>query len=195
MNATLKRVIQSFKDHLGTVFGGAFAFFIGTQCFHKTKTVEKIIPQIVTQYDTVEKRPEWLADSIKKWKKVKFLSDTHTIVIHQTIVDTQYVPVDAPPDQRPNIWPVLTYHGDGVFGDTAFIRTFSVRTGKEAVSKVFIGGYLTDIDVEDANNPTPKLNYKPFPPAERHNWLYPIKKVILGVGIGFGTCTILEKLP
>jgi hypothetical protein len=187
MNVTFKQVILLFS-------GVIVAFILGGMVCPRVKEVEKIVPTIVTQYDTTEVEPEWLQDSLKKWRNKKYTTDT-TILTHVqlTITDVK-IPIDSPAAARPDIYPVLSINGGRRFGDTTFIRTFSVKDGHMAVSSVFTAGYITDLDVESHNNPTPRINFEPFPPEERHNWLYPIKHTLLGVGIGsaigLGACIV-----
>jgi hypothetical protein len=140
--------------------------------------------------------PEWLKDSIKSWKKKIHTTDTVNLTITQTIHDTQYVNVDAPAEERRDIWPLLTLNADrGQFGDTLFVRTFSLKTGKDGVSKLFVPGYIVGIDAEYPNA-TPRIDFEPFPPEEKHNWAYPVKYTALGIGIGAlltgGTCLALS---
>lgn len=147
---------------------------------------EKSVPQIVTRHDTVRSLPEWYEDSVRYWKKRKYTTDTLNLTFTETIVDTQYIPVNSPPERRPNIWPMLTYRGSGKFGDTAIVSTFGLRTGNLAISKVFIPGMIVGIDASDSLQ-TPRLDFAPFPKGEKHGfWHNP--KVF---GIGFGTCAAI----
>src|SRR4051812_46835039 len=72
---------------------------------------EKSVPQIVTRYDTVPSVPRWYADSVRYWKKRKYTTGTVNLGFSETIVDTQYIPVNAPPETRPDVWPLLNYSG------------------------------------------------------------------------------------
>ena len=173
------------------------AFFIGKELFPRTKEVPKLIPHIVTQYDTVTKSPEWLQDSIKKWKKVVYTTDTINLTPVQIVISDEKIPIREVPNAdtsfTPPIHPLLSYSSGGKFGDTAIVRSFSLRDGTPAVSKVIVAGVLTGIDAE-VDNPTPRLNFEPFPPKEQHNWFYPIKHILIGAGIGsavgFGACVV-----
>lgn len=188
MKETSKQVILLFSSI-------AVAFTVGATVFGGTKEVEKVVPKIVTQYDTVEKSPKWLADSIKKWKKVVYTTDTINLTPIQIVINDERIPIDSPATKRPSYWPLLGYTSGGNFGDTAFVRTFSLKDGRTSVSKIFVPGILTGIDAE-VNNPTPRLNFKPFPPEERHNWFYPIKHALIGAGVGavagFGACIVAK---
>jgi len=145
---------------------------------------KRAIPQIVTRYDTVTQLPAWYADSVRTWKKRKYTTDTVNLYFTNTVVDTQYVPVNAPPEDRPDVWPLLYYHGGAKFGDTAVVSTYSLRSGNMAIAKVFVPGILVDVDAYRPDSTTPRLNYAPFPPEEKHGfWHNP--KVF---GIGFGAC-------
>lgn len=147
---------------------------------------EKAVPRIVTIHDTVNTLPEWYEDSLRIWKRRKATTDTVELYYTNTVVDTQYIPVNLPPEERPQLWPVLSYHGTAKWGDTAVVSTYSVRNGNLAVSKAFIPGILTDIEANA--NSEPKLNYAPFPKGEKHGfWHNP-----LVFGIGFGSCAALS---
>ena len=146
---------------------------------------EKSVPQIVTEYDTVDALPKWYEDSVRIWKRRKATTDTIELYYTNTVVDTQYIPVNSPPENRPELWPVLSYHGSAKFGDTAVVSTYSVRNGNLGVSKAFVPGILTDIEAHA--NSRPKLTYAPFPKGEKHGfWHNP--KVF---GIGFGSCAAI----
>lgn len=150
------------------------------------KVVEQSVPRIVTRYDTVPTLPEWYTDSVRHWKKRKYTTDTVPLVLTETVVDTEYVPVTRPPEERPNIWPLLRYSGGRSFGDTAVVTTFNLRDGKLAVSQLFIPGMLTAIDASDTLR-TPRINYAPFPPGEKHGfWHNP--KIF---GAGFLSCAAI----
>lgn len=169
------------------------AFFIGKELFPREKEVEKKVPVIRTEYDTVEVRPAWLEDSIKKWKKTVYTTDTINLTPIQIVINDAKIPINAPAEQRPRINPLLSYSGGRAFGDTALVRTFNLQDGTESVSKIYVPGILTAIDAE-VDNPTPRLNFEPYPPKERHNWFYPVKHILMGAGIGsaigFGACVI-----
>lgn len=148
---------------------------------------EKSVPQIVTRYDTLRSVPSWYADSVHYWKKRKYTTDTLNLYWTNTVMDTQYVPVNFPPEDRPDVWPLLSYHGSDKFGDTAVVSTYSLRSGNMAIAKVFIPGILTDIDAYHPDGTAPKLNYRPFPKGEKHGfWHNP--KIF---GIGFGSCAAI----
>lgn len=185
MNVTLKQVILLSSLTCG-------AFFAGKCFFPHIKTVPQVIPEIHTEYDTVQTLPAWFEDSLNYWKKRKFTTDTVPLIIAVDHVDIPAIVIDTPPMLRPDWHPLLALNSNaGKFGDTLFTYTFSLRTGKEAVSKVFIPGYITGIDAQYPNE-TPRIDFKPFPKAEQHGWFYPIKYTLLGTGIGllggFGAC-------
>lgn len=153
------------------------------------KVVEKqAVPVIRTVYDTVPTLPEWYADSLPLWKKRKHTTDTLEVVIRETVVDTQYIPVNAPPDERPNLWPVLSYRGGSRFGDTAVVSSFDVRTGRLGVSTVFIPGILTSIEAD--SNASPKFTFAPFPELKKPSLFYKLKMV----AIGFGACSAINMV-
>jgi len=144
------------------------------------------IPTIVTLFDTVETVPKWLNDSIKKWKKIVHTTDTVNLVIQNTLIDTVFVPVNAPAEERPNLWPLLEYHGGASFGDTAIVTTFSVQTGQGAVSRIFIPGILTDVTTGASN--VPQLRFEPFPKRKGATVFQQLKLF----GLGFGSCSLLQ---
>lgn len=147
------------------------------------------IPIIVTKYDTVATTPVWLRDSIKSWKSKKYLTDTVNLVLSKTVIETSYVNLEATDtSKRPNLYPLLSYHSRGRFGDTAIVSTFALRSGKTTVSNVFVPGYLTDIETDSSS--TPRLNFVPFPPPPTPSFLYKVKLLALG----FGACYISNKV-
>lgn len=150
--------------------------------------VKSGVPYIVTKHDTVETLPSWYTDSIKIWKSRPASTDTFTLTITNTIVDTEYVPVNAPPENRPNLWPVLQFHGTASPGDTAVVSTFSVRNGNLAVSKVYSPGILTGIEAD--SNTVPRLTFAPFPEPKKPSLLYKLKMI----GIGYGACSIVNSV-
>jgi hypothetical protein len=162
----------------------ALAFWGGAKACAKTEHTDRVVPKIVTVFDTVEKRPEWLDDSIKTWKK---RSKPTVNVITETVIDTEFVPVNAPAEERPNIWPLLSLHGGRQWGDTLFTRTFSVKDGHEGVSTIFSTGYITDIEID--STPTPRITFTEFPPSEKHGFWFAPK--VFGVGLATGTLVCL----
>ncbi len=164
--------------------------FLVRECFPRTIKGPTTIPRIITRYDTVESLPKWYGDSVKAWKKRKFTTDTVTLVAQLTTVTSQVIPVDSSPEKRPDIWPLLSYHGSVKFGDTALVATYSVRSGNMAISKVFIPGMLTDIDAF-RDGGTPRLNYEPFPVCPGPSLLYRLKMMGLGVAVIGGSAVII----
>lgn len=140
---------------------------------------------LVPKYDTVKVLPSWLKDSLKVWKKRPATTQKTPILISAMKVDTQYVPVDATPENRPNIHPLLSYNGGSRFGDTAITVTFGLRDGEPTISKVFIPGILTGIDANTEDG-TPRMTYAPFPAPKKPSLLYRVKMI----GIGAGACMI-----
>lgn len=146
------------------------------------------VPYIVTKHDTTETLPSWYADSVKIWKSRPASTDTFTLVVTNTVVDTEFIPVNAPATERPNLWPVLQYHGGAAFGDTAVVSTYSVRNGHLAISKVYSPGILTGIEADSSN--VPRLTYAPFPEPKKPSFLYKLKMI----GIGYGACSIVNTV-
>ena len=136
MDATWKRVIllSSCSLVIGLVFGALL--------FARTKTVEKTIPVIQTQHDTIKVVPAWLEDSIKHWKKKVYVTDTVPIYKHSTVIDTDWVVIDSQHvvvvhDTVPRAWPILEYHTHGDFGDDGTVTTFNVRDGRGATNSFY----------------------------------------------------------
>lgn len=149
---------------------------------------EQSVPQIVTKYDTVTELPAWYADSVRHWKRRKYTTDTLNLYHSNTVVDTEYVPVNAAPEDRPDVWPLISYHSGSKFGDSAVVSTYSLRSGNLAITKVFVPGIVTDIDAWVVGPTAPRINYAPFPEGEKHGfWHNP--KIF---GIGFGSCAALS---
>ena len=150
--------------------------------------VESGVPYIVTKHDTVHTLPDWYKDSVRIWKQRATTTDTFNLVITNTIIDTEYVPVNAPPEHRPNLWPLLEYHGPVARGDTAVVSTFSVRNGNLAVSKVYSPGILTGIEAD--SNTVPRLTFAPYPEPKGPSLFYKLKMM----GIGYGVCSIVNSV-
>lgn len=152
--------------------------------FFPPKEVKKIVPTIVTKYDTVDALPTWFEDSVKKWKSRLATSDKTPIVITNTVVAAAPINVIATPEQRPDLWPLLSYHGGSKWADTAIILTFSLRTGKRAISRVFVPGILTDIESDSGHN-VPKLTYTPFPKPKGRSLGSGLRLLLIGAGTIF----------
>jgi len=136
------------------------------------------IPHIITKFDTVTVIPSWLSDSVKKWKKVKHTTDTVNLTITNTIVKTDTMKITLPPEERPNVWPILSYHGGASFGDTAVVSAFSVRDGRLGISKVFVAGILTAIEADSTS--VPKMSFSPFPDQKNPSLFYRLKYILIG---------------
>ncbi len=153
--------------------------------FFPRRVVDKVqIPVIVPKYDTVETLPKWYADSVAHWKKQKHTTDTIPLLISNTIVGAAPINVITTPEERPDLWPVLDYSGGIEFGDTAIVGSLSIRSGKVAISRLFIPGILTGIHMDSANS-VPKVDFVPFPVPKGPSLLYRLKLVAMGVGAGY----------
>lgn len=166
-----------------TIVTSVAVFFATRELFPRSVVNKVEIPVIVPQYDTVEALPRWFDDSVKQWKKRKHTTDTVPILVERVVVDTQYFPVNAPPENRPNLWPVLSYHGSDRLGDTAVVSSYSTRTGQLSLSKVYIPGVLVALDADSVG--TPKLTYNPFPSCPDPSFLYKVKMMGIGGGVGY----------
>lgn len=142
------------------------------------------IPRIVTHYDTIPALPKWYEDSVRYWKKRKYTTDTVNLLIAGTLVNQPVIPVNKPPEERPNLWPLLRYSGHSRFGDTASVTTFSVRSGQLYFSKIFVPGILIGIDASDTLQ-TPRINFVPFPVCPGPSFLYKVKMIGIGGGLGY----------
>lgn len=148
------------------------------------------IPHIITKFDTVSVLPTWFADSQKIWKQRKPKANTPNLIISSTIVkpdtgsaDTSGIAVivpdlTLPPEERPNVWPILSYHGGASFGDTAIVSAFSVRDGRLGISKVFVAGILTAIEADSTS--VPKMSFSPFPDQKNPSLFYRLKYILIG---------------
>lgn len=155
----------------------AFLSIILTRSACKSPDPKPSIPTIITKHDTVH---TVRLDTI--WKlHTKHTTDTVNLVITNTIVDTQVINVNAPPEERRNVWPLLAYHGGAKFGDTAVVSTFSLRSGRLGVSKVFIPGILIAIDAGEGDEASvPKMSFEPFPAQKGTPLLQRLKYVLIG---------------
>lgn len=174
---------------LVTMLGTGFAV---RELFPRTIKGPTPIPRIVTHYDTVKTLPTWYKDSVRVWKIRKHTTDTVNLVTEHTTVDTQFIPVNAPPEDRPDVWPLLSYHGGTKFGDTAVVSTYSLRSGNMAIRKVFIPGMLTEIDAFRPDSVGPGLTYVPFPVCPGPSFLYKLKMMGLGVVTVGGSAAIIS---
>lgn len=145
---------------------------LGRSLFPKTINTGRVIPQIVTKFDTV--RTIW-HDTVKV---NHFTTDTFNLIIHQTIHDTVVINVT---DNRPNIWPLISYHT--VNKDSANVRTFDLRTGRGASSTIYTPGPINTIVTDSF--PTPHMTFGTYPT----NSVSLIKKLLYG-GVGYGLCSI-----
>jgi len=185
MNVTWKQVIL-------TCIVSFFAFVLGSTMCARTKEAPKVVPKIITVYDTVDKEPKWLTDSIKKWRKRVHTTDTVNLTPTVITLRDVHIPVNAPAEERPNIWPVLSVNGGRVWGDTTVIRSFSLRTGTEAVSKLFSTGYITDLEADFDSNSTPRITFTPFPASEKHGFWHNPKVFGYGILAGIGLITVIS---
>lgn len=185
----LRRVIQTLitkikiSSTLSYILVAGLSIFLYKQ-FFPSPIPPPNIPIIVTKTDTVHSVPSWLDDSIKVWKKIKYITDTFNLTKIVTVVDTQLIPVNAPPELRPKLNPLLSYHSRD---NNATVRTYSLQTGSEAISSIYNPGYVTDIEVD--SNLVPRMNFKPFPVYHPSLWTK-----LEFFGLGFGSCSIANKL-
>ncbi len=131
------------------------------ELFPKTNTITNVVPQIVTQYDTVEVYIS--PDTIEV-----VTTDTVNIILRETFFDTTLINVACDPEERPEIYPVLTLRMGENFGDTSIVETFSLRTGKPTRSILYTPGFLTSLDI--TNEPTPRMNFTAFPKPRVSLW-------------------------
>ena len=161
--------------------------------FMPRKEVVKIVPNIITKFDTVRTTPKWYDDSVKYWKKRKFTTDTVNIYVENIVVrdtgSTRFVNVGPDTTDRPSIWPITSYHGGTRFGDTAIVTSFNLRTGNGSITKIFIPGMLTSI-VADSGSPLPRMTFAPFPKEKKPSLWYKIQLV----ASGFSACTIINSV-
>lgn len=156
------------------------------------KTIHNVslVPTIVTQHDTVKVVPKWFQDSVKIWSKRRHTTDTLTLTTNVTVIDTLVVvvPVNQPPEQRPNLWPIISYHGGSQFGDTAVVTTFSLRQGQLGISRTFIPGILTALEQDSL--PNPRFTFAPFPKPKGPGLWHTLKVATLG----YGACSLVNLL-
>lgn len=150
----------------------AIGALLGINLFPKVVKVGRNIPVIVTKYDTV--RTKWVVhDTIEK-----FTTDTFNLVVHQTIYDTVVINVT---DNRPAIWPIMSYRATS--RDSAYVRTFDLRTGSGALNQIYTPGPLNVIVADSL--PTPNMTFGTYPEFHTRS----ITKLLWG-SIGFGICTV-----
>lgn len=152
---------------------------------------ESTIPQIITRIDTLEKLPEWLDDSLKRWRKRVHTTDTVNLVTERVVIrtDTAFIRIPCDTAERSRLQPVVSYFGGSRFGDTALVTTFSLRTGFATISKVFIPGILTAM-VADSVTGTPAFTFEPFP-AQKGTSLWTKLK---WAGVGFAGCSVYNTV-
>ena len=174
----MKPDILPWIKTLGPVLVG---FYLAYMIFGGKAPQVLIIPRIITRYDTVEVTPKWLADSEKAWKKRKATTDTVNLVITNTVIVEKPINVGPDTTQRPDLYPILEYHGGVRFGDTATVVTFSLRSGNRTVSRIFVPGILSDMTADSVN--VPKLTYQSFPAPKRPSLLYRLKYILAGAAL------------
>jgi hypothetical protein len=148
------------------------------------------VPHIITRTDTVRALPSWFQDSVKVWSKRRHTTDTVTLTTNVLVVDTLVVrvPVNLPPEQRPNRWPIQSYHGGARFGDTAVVESYNLRSGQLAISRTFIPGILTALEWDSL--PNPKFTFTPFlPPKKPSLWV-----TLKTAAIGYGVCSVVNVI-
>ena len=150
----------------------------------------EVVPTIVTRHDTVKIVPQWFKDSVKVWSKRRHTTDTLILTTTVTLIDTVTVrvPVNLPPEERPNLWPITLVRAGTRFGDTVVSQTFSLQSGQLGIARTFQPGMLTAVEWDSVA--APKFTFAPFPkpkgPGLWHN---------LKVGaLGYGACSVVNLL-
>ncbi|SRR6266478_7544933 len=160
------------------LIGGAV--LVGHYMFPKEVTHDRVIPQIITKTDTVQRVPNWLADSIKKWKVRKVTTDTFNLVVERTVIQHDTI-LDSLA-----LWPVLTFFRDAKSrADTAFVRTW--RHGVGVVSRVYSPGPVVAILAD--TSPTPRIQFGEWPHVQTSKWTK-----LMWAGIGFGACAVTGRV-
>jgi hypothetical protein len=106
------------------------------------------------------------------------------------VIDTLVVvvPVNQPPTERPNLWPVSQIRAGTRFGDTVVSHTFSLRSGQVGIARTFQPGMLTAVEWDSVA--APRLTFVPFPKPKAPGLWYTLK-----VGaIGYGACSLVNLL-
>lgn len=111
-----------------------------------------------------------------------------TLTIRETIHDTTFIQIGPAPEQRTNIWPVLTVDVGKKVGDTTRITTFSLRSGQGASSQIYTGGPLLGVWADSVGTPRVLFGTPPQP-ASVSFWT----KVKWG-GLGYASCEVVNGL-
>lgn len=128
----------------------ALGFFGGRMVCPRTEP-SRVIPRIVTQYDTVHTLQR---DTIWRTRTVRhYTTDTFNLVIRETIYDT----VVVSPSSR--LWPIVSYTMR--HRDTARVRTYDPITGHGAAVEVWTPGPLHEIQAD--TTPTPRMTFGTYP--------------------------------
>lgn len=145
---------------------------VGRILFPKTVTVGRVIPTIITKYDTVQTR----------WRDIvhRTTTDTFNLVVKETIHDTVVINVT---ENRPALWPVLLYEQSS--RDTAMLRTFDLQSGRGASLKIFTPGPITGLYADSIARPS--MNFGVWPVAHTST----IKKLFYG-SLGYAACKVLN---
>lgn len=131
----------------------------------------RVIPQIITKYDTV--RTKWVVhDTV-----LKVTTDTFNLVETQTLYDTVVINVK---DTSTNLWPIVLYEQRA---DTAWLRTFELSTGRGTILRVHAPGPVLGIYADSVARP--RLSYGEWPRNETS-----LFKKILYIGSGYAACTL-----
>lgn len=146
---------------------------LGRSFFPKTVEIGRNIPTIVTKHDTVH--TTWTKHDTVKVEH--FTTDTFNLIVRQTIYDTVVINVS---DNKPDVWPLLSYRT--INRDSAYVRTFDLRTGYGAASTIYTPGPLNTLVT--GSFPTPNMTFGTYP----SNHTSGLTK-ILYTGLGFGLCS------
>jgi len=139
----------------------------------------KPVPQIVTVYNTVH-------DTVRLEGPSIVTTDTLQIVEQVTLHDTVQILIPADTARRPMLWPVLNVQVGRSRGDTTTSTTFSLRSGRSVVSRIWTPGPLKSLWADSSG--TPRMDF--YPSVEPKGISAATKG--LWAAIGFGVCKLAK---
>lgn len=140
------------------------------------------VPMIVTQHDTVH-------DTLRlELRPPAPKPGTPNLTISVTIHDTSNLNAGEKPQDRANLWPVLSLSVGRRVGDTTTANTFSLRTGQVAVSRFYTAGPLLNVWADSTGAPRLLFGDSPRPPRvsiwTKAEW----------TAVGWGGCTVVNAI-
>lgn len=160
---------------LAAVLGGVLV----RECFPRTIQGPIPVPTIVTVHDTTHDTVRIAPPKLPPMPNLVMRVTFHTPI---------QIRVDAPPEERSPLWPVLNAQIGKSRGDTSQVITFSLRSGQTAVSKIWTPAPLRAIYAD--TTATPRLDF--YEPELRR--AVSLWTKVKWTSVGFGLCRVQEAV-